>query len=304
MAQDELKNTYVDFPDDWTLVEREGAGPFTTRAVHRLPDGSTHVWTSRRHRKGRGARVISDGAERAADPSNSRKNPWLGFWAPGRITWWVAVAFVLGSVLFVVGSGAPLLNETLGESLADRVADWSYFVGAALFTGAIYLQILETINSDPHPSRARHRPDERFRWFAWQPDRLSFLAVFVLFIGSLLFNFETSVALLGISGKSGISWLLSAPSFLGAALFVVSTYMQVVETCHRYWCLKLCGISWWSAACNLVGSVGFLVGAFFGFDFPGLSTAADPLIVKVSYLQGSVLFLAGSYLMFPEMFSK
>ena len=216
----------------------------------------------------------------------------------------MAVSFVLGSLLFIAGSGAPLLKDVLGESFANLIADWSYFIGATLFTGAIYLQILETVNTDPHPIRARRRPDESFRWFAWQPDRLSFLAVFLLFIGSLLFNFETGVALLGISKKFGISWLLSVPSFLGATLFVVSTYMQVVETCHRYLCLKLRGISWWSAALNLLGSVGFVVGAFFGFGVPGLSTPLDPIIVQVSYLYGSILFLAGSYLLFPEMFSE
>ena len=211
---------------------------------------------------------------------------------------------MLGSLLFIAGSGAPLLKDVLGESLADLIADWSYFIGAALFTGAIYLQILETINTDPNPIRARRRPGENFRWFAWQPDRLSFLAVFVLFIGSLLFNFETGVALLGLSGKSGVSWLLSVPSFLGATFFVISSYMQVMETCHRYWCLKLRGISWWSVALNLLGSVGFVVGAFFGFGVPDVSSTLDPIIVQTSYLFGSVLFLAGSYLLFPEMFSE
>ncbi len=304
MPKDGISGTYVDFPDDWTLLESEGVGPFTTRVVHCLPDGSKHIWTSRRHRKGHGSRIVSDGTERSSDTSNSRENPWLSFWAPGRITWWVAVSFVLGSVLFIVGSGTPLLKDVLGENLANLIADWSYFIGATLFTGAIYLQILETINTDPNPSKARRRSGENFRWFAWQPDRLGFMAVFILFIGSLLFNFETSVALLGLSGKSGISWLLSVPSFLGATLFVVSTYMQVVETCHRYWCLKLRGISWWSAALNLFGSVGFVVGAFFGFGVPDISSTLDPVIVQVSYLYGSVLFLAGSYLLFPEMFSE
>ena len=295
---------YVDFPDDWTLLEREGVGPFTTRVVHRLPDGSKHVWTSRRHRKGRSGRILSGDTDRPADASNSRENPWFSFWAPGRITWWVAVSFVLGSLLFIAGSGAPLLKNSLGESLSSFIADWSYFLGATLFTGAIYLQILETINSDPHPIEARRSPREKFRWFAWQPDRLSFLAVFLLFIGSSLFNLETGLALLGVSGKSSVGWLISVPSFLGALLFVVSTYMQVVETCHRYLCLELYGISWWSTALNLLGSVGFVTGAFFGFNEPGLSTAFDPTIVKVSYLYGSVLFLAGSYLLFPEMFSE
>ena len=299
MARDSLQSTYVEFPEDWKLVGTEGVDGFTTRVTHQLPDGSIHVWTSRRHRKGRGGKLRRDGVEHSTG-SYTRHNPWLEFWAPGRITWWVAVAFVLGSALFILGSAAPLFEEALGE----RVAEWSYFIGALIFTGSIYLQVLETINSDPHPIRAENTPDETFRWFAWQPDRLSFLAVFILLVGSLLFNIETTVALLGIAGGPGISWLLSVPSFVGALLFVVATYMQVAETCHRYWCLKIRGISWWSAALNLVGSVGFLVGAFFGFKGVGLSTSVDGLVNSVAFLQGSVFFLLGSYLLFPEMFSE
>jgi hypothetical protein len=205
----------------------------------------------------------------------------------------------------VLGAAASLwLPALVGAGLAGRVADWAYFVGATVFTGAMYLQILETVNADPHPRRARRRPDETFRWFAWQPRRLSVMEAFVLFIGSLLFNVETALALLGVSAGGGINWLLSVPSFLGALLFVAGTYMQVIEACHRYLCVRPPSISWWSAALNLLGSAGFLAGAAFGFDIPGLSGPDDPTLVKVAYLQGSLLFLIGSYLMLPEMFSE
>ncbi len=69
----------------------------------------------------------------------------------------------------------------------------------------MYLQILEAINADPHPSRARHRSDEDFRWFAWQPKRLSYMEAFILFIGSILFNVETGLVLIGVSGGAGIN---------------------------------------------------------------------------------------------------
>lgn len=295
----DLSGTHVVFPEDWEILGTEGVGGFITRVAYRQPDGSEYIWTSRRHRKGRGTRGRD--AERTKP---SRRSPWLEFWAPGRISWWVAVSFILGSVLFALGAGSSLWFQSfLGGELASRIADWSYFIGATVFTGAIYLQILETINTDPHPRRARQRPDESFRWFAWQPKRLSYMEVFALFVGSLFFNFETTLALLGVSGKEGVNWLLSVPSFLGALLFVIGGYMQVVEVCHRYLCIRFRSISWWSATFNFLGCVGFLVGATFGFQIPGLSTPADPTIVKAAYLQGALFFLAGSYLMIPEMFS-
>jgi len=301
----DLERTGLDFPAEWELLETEGVDGFITRVVHRRPDGSTHAWTSRRHRKGRGGKVRSGGSEKAADPSYVRDSPWLGVWAPGRISWWVAVGFMFGSALFALGAGASLwFAAFVGGELAARVADWSYFVGMSVFTVAVYLQLLETINADPHPIRAHHRSGETFRLFAWQPKRLSFLEVLILLVGTVLFNVETALALIGVSGKEGINWLLSVPSLVGAILFVAGTYLQVVEVCHRYLCFRFRSISWWSALLNFLGCVGFLVGAYVGLGIPGLSTPSDPTIVKAAYLQGSVFFLVGSYLMLPEMFSE
>ncbi|MDP8939183.1 MAG: hypothetical protein M3N10_02620, partial [Actinomycetota bacterium] len=173
---------------------------FTTRVVYRKPDGTERVWTSRRHRKGRGPRSRSDEA------ASYRDSPWLGVWAPGSVSWWVAVGFMVGSALFVLGTSSSLwFSAFMNEEIATQIADWSYFIGTTVFTGAMYLQILEAINADPHPSRARHRSDEDFRWFAWQPKRLSYMEAFILFIGSILFNVETGLVLIGVSGGAGIN---------------------------------------------------------------------------------------------------
>ncbi|MGF1471773.1 MAG: hypothetical protein ACFB50_08540 [Rubrobacteraceae bacterium] len=295
----DLARTHVDFPEEWEIVEAEGAGNFTTRVVYRKPDGSRRVWTSRRHRKGRGTR------SRSGESTSYRDSPWLGLWAPGSVSWWVAVGFMAGSALFALGAISSLWFPTFAdEELATRIADWSYFIGTTVFTVAMYLQILETVNTDPHPERARYRPDESFQWFAWQPKRLSYVEALVLFVGTVLYNIETALVVIGVSGGEGINWFLSVPSLLGAILFVAGTYLQVVEACHRYLCVRLRSISWYSAMLNFLGCGGFLVGATASLGVPGLSIPSDPTIVKVAYLQGSVFFLIGSYLMLPEMFSE
>ncbi len=296
--QNNLSRTHAEFPDDRKVLETSGAGNSITRVVYREPDGSERVWTSRRHRKGRGTRSRR-GGESYGD------TPWLGVWAPGSVSWWVAVGFMVGSGLFVVGASSSLWFPAFtSEEVAVRLADWSYFIGATVFTVAMYLQVLETINADPHSERARHRPNEKFRWFAWQPKRLSYMEGFILFVGSVLFNVETGLVVIGVSGGQGVNWLLSVPSLLGTLLFVAGGYLQVVEACHRYLCLRFRSISWWSAALNFLGCGGFLVGAVASLGVPGLSVPSDPTIVKVAYLQGSAFFLAGSYLMLPEMFSE
>ncbi len=298
----DLARTHVGFPEGWEILKTSGAGNLTTRVEYRTPGGSERVWTSRRHRKGRGTKNRSCGAESAAE--SVARSPWLGVWAPGSVSWWVAVGFMGGSALFALGAISSLwFPDFVSTELATRIADWLYFIGTTVFTVAMYIQILETINADPHPERARHRPDESFRWFAWQPERLSYLEAFVLFVGTVLYNVETGLVIVGVSGGEGIDWLVSVPSLLGAILFVVGTYLQVIEACHRYLCFRFRSISWYSATLNFLGCLGFLVGATASLGVPGLAITSDPTIVKAAYLQGSVFFLVGSYLMLPEMFS-
>jgi hypothetical protein len=210
-----------------------------------------------------------------------------------------------GTALFMLGASSSLwFPAFMSQEIATLTADWSYFIGATIFTVAVYLQVLETINADPHPGRARHRSDENFRWFAWQPKRLSYMEGFIFLVGSVLYNLETGLVIVRVSGGAGINWLISVPSLLGGILFVVGGYMQVIEACHSYLCLRFRSISWWSASLNFLGCVGFLVGAITSLGVPGLSVPSDPTIVKVAYLQGSAFFLVGSYLMLPEMFSE
>ena len=292
MAQTGVESTYMDFPDDWKLEESSGVGPFTTRTVHRRPDGSKYEWEARKHRR------------RGGGPSSGGKSRWLRFFAPGNLTWWVGVTFVLGSLLFTVAASVSLFPGIVGLGLAFSVVDWSYFVGATLFTVGVYLELLETINSSSRPQRKRRSASQRFRWFAWQPKSLGYVSALVMLVGAVAFNVETFFAIPEWYTLEPVNWLTTVPAILGAILFVVSTYMGFTEICHRYLCAKPRNISWWSSVCNTVGSVGFVIGAVAGFTVPGLSTPASGLIVTLSFLVGSVLFLIGSYLMFPEMFSE
>jgi len=68
--------------------------------------------------------------------------------------------------------------------------------------------------------------------------------------------------------------------------------------------VALCSVPWWILLINLLGSIGFLLGA--AVDIPMFSFAADTLIgnwleVFVGYVIGSALFLIGSYLMIIEI---
>jgi hypothetical protein len=92
------------------LVRADGTGPFISRIVQRLPDGSFYTWTSRHYRKGSGlgrrVRVAVAQAER-------RINPWLDVWIPAELGWWISVLFMVGSACFALASFAGLEPDAL-----------------------------------------------------------------------------------------------------------------------------------------------------------------------------------------------
>jgi hypothetical protein len=63
-------------------------GLFITRVEQRLPDGQRLISHSRWHRKGLPPIKVSiDGVAEAMAPLAPR--PWLQFWAPHRLAWWI-----------------------------------------------------------------------------------------------------------------------------------------------------------------------------------------------------------------------
>ncbi|WP_047864055.1 hypothetical protein [Rubrobacter aplysinae] len=294
-------------PEKWEKVDSGGPGGFEdSRATYRLPDGSEYVWESRRHRKGLGLRTRSGRSARLQHraPEAGKGNPWLGGFAPHRLAWWIAVVFILGSALFTLGAAASLFPPVFGGEAAELTASLAYFTGASLFTGGVYLQLLEAINSSDYIGmKPPHYTPRQFKWFAWQPRRLEFMAPFLLLFGAISFNFETALAVLSDLDIVVLPTAIALASLVGAVFFLGPSYMQMIEVCHRYLCVKEREFSWWVTFFYVVGSAGFVVGAVFGFEVPGLSSPVESLITKVTYAQGAVFFLAGSYLLLPEMYS-
>lgn len=303
------RNVGPHVPDDWELTGSGGPKPFVSWKSYRLPDRSEYLWESRHHRKGAGPRAYADRVglrTRRDGEARSPKSPWLRFWAPHRLSWWIASIFMVGSVFFVVGAAGSLIPEVFGSHHRMSVfAETCYFVGATLYTASIYGQVLETINADRsiEPDRRSHAP-KQFRWFAFEMSHLEFLVPFVLLLGSLVFNYETIFAL-----GSAVDVLphlgLWVTSLLGAVLFLISGFLQFIEAGHRYLSFEPRNISWWVSVLFIVGSIGFIIGALPGLGTPGFPTnqsAPGSLIVKIGFLAGGIAYLIGSYLMLPELF--
>jgi hypothetical protein len=94
------EQSYIHFADEWEHIESQHVGPFTTRIVHRRPDGSLDVRTSRRHRKLFGPESVLE----------KEKRPSLFIWRPHVLNWWIAVLFMIGSWHFFFASVLLLVD--------------------------------------------------------------------------------------------------------------------------------------------------------------------------------------------------
>lgn len=293
-------------PHEWERAASGGPRPFISWIAYRRPEGSRYLWESRHSRKGAGPVTATGRAAPHAPEAAPIPNPWLRFWAPQRLAWWIAMAFLVGSALFIAGAAGSLSPATFGGQHRMSVfAESCYFAGALLYTVSIYGQVFESLNADDRvgPDGITQAP-RRYRWFGFEPRKLAFWTPFVLLIGSLVFNYETTFALgAKVDLLPGVA--LWWTSLIGSVLFLVSSLLQLAEAGHGYVSFDPRDVSCWVGLLFVLGSIGFIVGSLPGFPDTGFPTAEQPAgasIVKMGFLAGGVAFLLGSYLMLPEMF--
>jgi len=280
-------------------------GPgYITKAVHTLAGDVQKIATSRRHRKGRGALIVTPEDLTAAPAKH--KYPWLRFWAPSRLTWWVAVLFIVGSGFFSVGGFAISFPSYAPRVLATGITvDWVFFIGSIFFTLAAYSQLLEAINAgDSDGLYADEDRVDAFQWLAWQPERIGYMASLAQLIGTVMFNFNTGNALISELNWAQQNLLIWTPNIIGCICFLAASRLAFMEACHDYWGWQPNNIEWWITTLNLLGSAGFMVSALYSLAVPpGDSSATFSWLSAVFTFQGGLCFFIASYMLLPEMFS-
>ena len=284
-------------------VELHGAGWFTSAVISLRLDG-TEVIETRRTRKGPGPQFI----QMSGATPLEHISPWLRFWAPHRITWWIAVLFIIGSLLFTLGGAFGLFPEFFGLKSHTGNAltvSGTYFAGSIFYSVAAYLSILEHLNADKSQGlRAEDNTLESFRWWGWEPHRIGFLASFIQLAGAFFFQINAFYALMPGLGLSDRVLLVTAPSLDGSICFLIASYMGFAEVVHGYFGWRPRSIPWWLTLCNTTGSVAFVLGAACGYFGPGVPEPISPFLNHLFFFIGSAFFIVGSYLMLPEMFSE
>ena len=276
-------------------AHKHGPGPFLTWIV-RAADAKHQLQTSRRARKRLAPLAIATAKEPPLAASGRVSHHWFRFWAPQRLAWWIAVLFMIGSLLFAVGGmRAAWPDLTAMQWLDTAMLGPVFFTGSLFFTAAGYLQFYEALNSDFPDGVARRR------FIGWRPRNLGYLASLSQFVGTLLFNFNTADAMIAGLGWEGEDLLVWTPNMVGCVCFLVASQLAVVEFSHRWIAFRPGQLAWWIVALNMTGSVFFMASGIASFTETDGSVVA-PFIANAGTFVGAVCFFVGAYLLVPEQF--
>lgn len=321
-AAHRVRRGYVHFPEHWDHVRSDGVAGFVTRVIHKLPDGGLHIWTSRRHRKGRGPVRVSRDRVMPGDirsyglhPDNDEYHhgndvDWtrtIWGWKFNSTAWWVAFVFTFGSVLFVAGA-VPAMFMT-GFFIGAL-----YFAGSVCFTIASYLALMEVNNAsldgeirndvtvvvDFLLGRRDRTHLQRIAWLTWQPHRLDWWAASVQMVGALIFNVNCYNGMFHITPWWWADLIVWTPSTLGSLCFVTAGLLAYWEVTHTWLAWRPKSLEWWICACNVLGAVGFLLSSLTGYFAQGPVQINQEWTTNFLLMGGCFWFLGGSYLLIPE----
>ncbi|MFH8452506.1 hypothetical protein ACH4CD_25095 [Streptomyces fungicidicus] len=270
----------------------EGAGPFTTRLTWHLPGGGTAVWESRLARRRGIIAVRAPGATRSRRTSADE----VALRRLRRLNAVAATAFVIGGALFAAGAGVAQFGSGDATTCASV-----YFVGGLFFNTGGYVSLLQVVNAPRHvPGGEGRLVTRRWRWWSYEPARLDWLSVFVLFAGTLVFAVGLVDSFLQGLSVQQVNRLIWAPDVIGCVLFLISGHLAFAEICHGRICLRRRSLGWWIVAVNQFGSVLFMVSALAAFTRPTTSSQLNADIANWTTLTGASCFSVGGLLQLCE----
>ncbi|KIK70293.1 hypothetical protein GYMLUDRAFT_150661, partial [Collybiopsis luxurians FD-317 M1] len=282
---------------------------------------------SRNHRKNRHVN---------RDERHAGNNIFVGIAHMSRVEYWnvswaVAIAFTLGSVIWVINSFysfLPFVDSSFGMSLVG--IGWTAWVGATVFEFGSILGVLEAWNrgdavnfgwgvkrafegetsddsdasGDPGPETTRR--NKKWIWFStdtkyWH--ELGFLAAFFQLCGASIFWISGFTALPeiqdAISTKTGVlDGVFWTPQVVGGTGFIISSSLLLLETQRKWYVPNPLNLGWQVAVWNLVGAVGFTLCGALGYAAQVSSKAAYQSSLATFW--GSWAFLIGSVLQWYE----
>lgn len=206
------------------------------------------------------------------------------YFGAGSFTWWVATLFMIGSLLFAVGTVIAVSKHPEASGLV-------YFIGSIFFTTAGFGQLLSATNEGRFDDPS---------WFAWRPQLADWKASAIQSFGTLCFNVSTGFALVETLTVEQIDRLVWSPDVFGSIAFLWSSWIALAAVRHSWHGHPRRGATWASAALNMLGSIAFGWSAIGAYVIPDTGELANALAANAGTFIGAVCFFVAAWLVWPE----
>jgi hypothetical protein len=205
----------------------------------------------------------------------------------GRLRW-IAVLFIVGSVLFGLGA-LPFYSQVVGL----RVCALTFFVGSLFFTGAAFLQYREAGATLPTGSH-------RHPLAVWAPRNLGWLACVIQLAGTLWFNWSTGNALRSNLNAALADQRVWRPDAFGSIAFLIASGLALADASRSADPRRPRPRIWKIGVANMVGSVAFGVSAIASYVVPASGDVWNAELSNLGTFAGAVCFLIGAILLLPR----
>eukprot|EP01083_Nonionella_stella_P147866 467168_1 len=211
------------------------------------------------------------------------------------LSYWVAINYILGALLFTTGSFFWLIEDRLTTTDFYCLVTVAFFAGACCFTMGTYFAYYEVINEQTQSSRRKRI----FCCYAGKRN-INFYAVLTYFIGTICYQLNTTTGRVfyTIRGvlkmnftRGSLTWylLLQMPIFFGGLCFWVGAMFEM--HLNKAWKWRPTKLSWIVCWLNGVGGFTFFMAGI------GLFFEDQPLIILwmtiIPYLFGSFCYFLG-----------
>ena len=126
------------------------------------------------------------------------------------------------------------------------------------------------------------------------------MAAAVQLVGTLFFNVSTFQTLHTNLSAAQVDKLVWRPDIYGSTCFLVASLLAWMSVAHGPWSWRPRSLSWWIAALNMLGSIGFGFSAVAAFVVPTDGQPVNVMLVNLGTFIGALCFLAGGLLLLPE----
>ncbi len=214
------------------------------------------------------------------------------------ISLWISSLFMIGSFFFAFASFFSLWFVTELSSLSIGIL---YFTGSIFFTSAAYLQYLESINYDISHLPHLYHKHSRWFWWRWRPLNMGYLSSSTQFVGTLLFNLSTFMAIFSTLSIETLNLLVWVPNILGSILFLTSAFFGYLEIYHDTKIRAFFNITWWIVWINILGSIFFMISALYSAYTPEVHQFSLYVATLTTLLGAICFFIAALFLRFEKV---